>query len=95
MRPRVLIVAGEPPGDAQAARLAAAMLAARPDLDIYGVGGPQMRKAGVEFESIIKSGYPGMRFSDCLICEPTANDSNTWPDQRKVRLPGAKRTVIW
>ncbi len=42
------MVAGEASGDAQAARLAAAMLRIRPDLSLYGVGGPAMRSAGVD-----------------------------------------------
>jgi len=44
---RVLIVAGESSGDAQASRLAAAMLAQDPSVHLYGVGGEQMRAAGV------------------------------------------------
>jgi lipid-A-disaccharide synthase len=43
---RVLVVAGEPSGDAQAARLVAALKRAEPGADIYGVCGPQMRDAG-------------------------------------------------
>jgi lipid-A-disaccharide synthase len=46
-RRRVLFVVGEPSGDAQAARLAEAMLRAEPGLDLYGTTGPQMRAAGV------------------------------------------------
>ncbi len=45
--PRILMVAGEASGDAQAARLAAAMLDARPQAYIYGIGGEAMRRAGV------------------------------------------------
>lgn len=45
---RVLIVAAEPSGDAQASRLARALLDLRPEgLDLYGITGPQMRAAGV------------------------------------------------
>jgi len=43
---RILIVAGEPSGDAQAARLVDGLLRADPNADIYGVCGPQMRAAG-------------------------------------------------
>ncbi len=42
-----MMVAGEASGDAQAAKLAAAMLALEPGLSLYGVGGPAMRGAGV------------------------------------------------
>jgi len=45
---RILIVAGEPSGDAQAARLAAAIARKRPELRMDGVGGPAMRAAGVD-----------------------------------------------
>ncbi|MBI5504914.1 MAG: lipid-A-disaccharide synthase [Deltaproteobacteria bacterium] len=44
----VLMVAGEASGDAQGARLAAALLRADRALRLYGVGGPLMRRAGVE-----------------------------------------------
>ena len=47
MKRRVLFVAGEASGDAQAARLAAALGARAPDLELYGVGGDEMRRAGV------------------------------------------------
>jgi lipid-A-disaccharide synthase len=43
-----MIVAGEPSGDAQAARLVAALLREEPTSVVYGVGGPQMRAAGVD-----------------------------------------------
>src|SRR5882724_7929406 len=42
-----LISAGEASGDMYAARLAAA-LKARLDVDLFGMGGPQMRAAGVD-----------------------------------------------
>ena len=45
---RVLIVAGEASGDAQAARLVRAMRERAPTLRVYGVGGSQMREAGFE-----------------------------------------------
>jgi lipid-A-disaccharide synthase len=41
------MVAGEASGDEQASRLAAAMLARDPSLEIYGAGGAAMRAAGV------------------------------------------------
>ncbi len=43
-----MIVAGEASGDAQAARLVAAMAAADSSLRFYGVAGEQMKAAGVE-----------------------------------------------
>ena len=43
----ILISAGEASGDMYAARLAAA-LRARVDVQLYGMGGPRMREAGVE-----------------------------------------------
>jgi lipid-A-disaccharide synthase len=45
---RVLIVAGEPSGDAQAAHLAKAMRAGDSSLELYGIGGGRMRDAGVD-----------------------------------------------
>ena len=44
---RVLFVAGEPSGDAQAAKLAAALPRVLPGVAMYGVGGARMRAAGV------------------------------------------------
>lgn len=46
-KPQVLISAGEASGDMYAARLAIA-LRERADIHLFGLGGPQMRKAGVE-----------------------------------------------
>ena len=46
-RPSLLLSAGEASGDMYAARLAAA-LKQRADLEIFGMGGPQMRAAGVD-----------------------------------------------
>ncbi len=43
-----MIVAGEASGDLHAGRLAASLRAARPDLGIFGMGGENMRRAGVE-----------------------------------------------
>lgn len=45
---KILFVAGEASGDAQAARLAAAVRLQRPDVRMTGVGGAQMREAGVD-----------------------------------------------
>lgn len=45
-RRRVLLVAGEPSGDAQAAHLVRALRRREPTADVYGVCGPQMRAAG-------------------------------------------------
>lgn len=44
---RILLVAGEASGDALGARLATALRRLDPALDLYGVGGPAMRAAGV------------------------------------------------
>lgn len=46
--PEVLIVAGEVSGDMHAASLVRALRQARPDLKVYGIGGPQLRAAGAE-----------------------------------------------
>jgi lipid-A-disaccharide synthase len=46
-RPTLLLSAGEASGDMYAARLATA-LKQRADLEIFGMGGPQMRAAGVD-----------------------------------------------
>jgi lipid-A-disaccharide synthase len=45
---RVMLVAGEASGDLHAAKLAAGVLAKRPDVQFFGIGGAEMRKAGVE-----------------------------------------------
>ena len=45
---RVMLVAGEASGDLHAAKLAAGVLAKRPDVQFFGIGGSEMRKAGVE-----------------------------------------------
>jgi len=45
---RILMVAGEASGDTLGARLAAALLRADPALQLYGVGGHEMRGAGVD-----------------------------------------------
>lgn len=44
----VLILAGEASGDMHAAPMAAALLAARPDLHLTGAGGPRLRALGQE-----------------------------------------------
>lgn len=47
---KLMIVAGEASGDKHGAKLAAALMALRPDLDFefFGAGGDEMRSAGVE-----------------------------------------------
>lgn len=45
---KVMISVGEASGDLQGASVAAALLAARPDARIFGMGGSMMRAAGVE-----------------------------------------------
>lgn len=47
-RRRIFFVAGEASGDAQAARLAHALLRLAPELELVGVGGAKMRDAGVK-----------------------------------------------
>ncbi len=47
-RPRVLISAGEASGDRLGAGLAEALLRRRPDLELVGMGGARMERAGVE-----------------------------------------------
>jgi len=44
---RVFILTGEPSGDLHGARLAQALVAQRPDVELLGVGGTRMRQAGV------------------------------------------------
>ncbi len=57
---RVLMVAGEASGDVQGARLAAALMREDPTLRLYGVGGPLMRRAGVDtFVDIAELGVMG------------------------------------
>jgi lipid-A-disaccharide synthase len=46
--PRILISAGETSGDRLGAGLARALLRRRPELELVGMGGPQMRAAGIE-----------------------------------------------
>jgi lipid-A-disaccharide synthase len=50
---RIMIVAGEPSGDAHGAALVRALRAADPELEIFGATGPLLRAAGVE--SVIQS----------------------------------------
>jgi lipid-A-disaccharide synthase len=45
--PRVLLSAGEPSGDLHGAALARALRARRPDVELYGLGGPLMEAEGV------------------------------------------------
>ena len=45
---RVMLIAGEASGDLHAAKLAAGVLAKRPDVQFFGIGGAEMRKAGVD-----------------------------------------------
>ena len=45
---RVMLVAGEASGDLHAAKLAAGVLAKRHDVQFFGIGGAEMRKAGVD-----------------------------------------------
>ncbi len=45
--PRILISAGEASGDRLGAGLARALHARRPELELYGMGGPRMEEAGV------------------------------------------------
>ncbi|MBI1421962.1 MAG: lipid-A-disaccharide synthase [Gammaproteobacteria bacterium] len=45
---RVMIIAGEASGDLHAAKLVKAVTAQRPDIHFYGIGGEDMREAGVE-----------------------------------------------
>ncbi len=45
--PRILLSAGESSGDRLGAGLARALLRRRPDLELVGMGGPQMARAGV------------------------------------------------
>ena len=44
---RILLVAGEASGDAHGADLVAALKARQPQLDVFGVGGPALRAAGM------------------------------------------------
>ncbi|HID48643.1 MAG TPA: lipid-A-disaccharide synthase, partial [Chromatiales bacterium] len=46
--PRVLIVAGEASGDLHAARLVNGVRRHHPEVRFYGIGGSEMRKAGVD-----------------------------------------------
>ena len=51
-RPSLLLSAGEASGDMYAARLATA-LKQRAEIEIFGMGGPQMRAAGVEVSQLL------------------------------------------
>jgi lipid-A-disaccharide synthase len=48
MSTTIMVIAGEVSGDMHAARLVAAVRERRPDITVFGVGGPDMRAAGVE-----------------------------------------------
>ncbi len=45
---RIMIIAGEVSGDMHAANLVRAVSKRQPDIEWFGIGGPQMREAGVE-----------------------------------------------
>jgi radical SAM protein with 4Fe4S-binding SPASM domain len=49
---RVFILTGEPSGDLHSARLATALLARDPHIELIGVGGTRMRQAGVRLEMV-------------------------------------------
>lgn len=53
--PQVALVAGEASGDANGAALAKELVKQRPDLDIWGVGGPKMQEAGVDIAAELSS----------------------------------------
>lgn len=44
--PGVMISCGEPSGDLYAGALASALRRQRPDLDVFGFGGPRLAAAG-------------------------------------------------
>src|SRR4030065_1582563 len=46
--PRIMIVAGEASGDMHGAKLVAAMREQAPDLEVCGIGGPELAAQGVE-----------------------------------------------
>ena len=45
---KIMIIAGEASGDLHGGELVSAILAKRPDIEIFGVGGDRMRRAGME-----------------------------------------------
>ena len=47
-RPDILIIAGEHSGDEHAGKMLAQLKARRPELAIYALGGPDLKKAGAE-----------------------------------------------
>ena len=53
--PQLAIIAGESSGDASGAALATALKCQRPDLDIWGAGGPRMKAAGVDLVADLSS----------------------------------------
>lgn len=65
MEDNLLIVAGEPSGDALGGPLANHILDLRPDIHLWGYGGDEMRKAGMEILSPV-SELAVMGFSDVL-----------------------------
>jgi lipid-A-disaccharide synthase len=68
---RVLIVAGDPSGDHEAARLAAELHRRAPGLELYGYGGTEMRAAGVRIDyELVRLSAIG--FVDCLPKVPAA-----------------------
>ena len=48
MAKHILIVAGEASGDLHAAKLVEKVRAVRPDVEFFGMGGENMRQAGVK-----------------------------------------------
>lgn len=48
---RIFLLTGEPSGDMHGAHLARALLAAEPQLQLFGIGGPAMAQAGVKLQA--------------------------------------------
>ncbi len=50
---RILIIAGEASGDLQAAHLVKSLKSINPNIEIFGIGGNQMKKIGDEVIYVI------------------------------------------
>lgn len=75
----ILIVAGEASGDLHGANLIHALKSLMPEVDILGIGGPRMRRAG------LKSIYPTERLSVVGITEVIGHLRDIWLARKRIK----------
>ncbi len=79
MKKYILMIAGEASGDLHGANLIYALKSLMPEVDILGIGGPRMRKAG------LKSIYPTERLSVVGITEVIGRLRDIWLARRRIK----------